>query len=522
MEEAKLSHDDQMLHISLSELTISQPETFNSLPSDLNRSRLIKELSFRLNQLNSWRLELQSSSYSLLNSIDEKIAIYKTLLSLKSFNNVSIQLLRRISNTMLCLIRPATQSANYKIVECQRFEDTKYNLSVLANAYSIIIESFNSIITDIKLLSDNQTLIACSYDSTIRIWNINTGKQLKILVGHKNYIEKIFVSQDEKYLLSASHDMKVIIWDLSKYCKIYEFASHLKPVYDAIITKDQEFIASGDESGCIYVGYWRKFVEKLENRKFLDIDWYVRFEHGSKVRCLESTADGKLLFSGGQIQIKVFDIEKKELKSIFSGHSQIILSMKFLDTENYLISTGQDTKVNIWDVEKLCLIASVKTRHSDYISSICVSHDKNSLYLVGRDPSYSVLNIKNHNEYKHFPLDKGFNNALILKNANEIIICGDHLSVVNLETKQSVFKIHSNFFDNLTILKANHYLKYFFGYFKDGTIKFWSFDSGEVVHVSKLIPNLRSISHTPNFKYLVYISTDNLIIVQNCLFDIHE
>lgn len=522
MEKETTSHDNRTLLASLSELSISQPNAPKSLPSDLNRSRLKKELRFRLNQLNTWRLELQSASVYFLNSLNDQISRYTALLNQKSFDNESISQLRRISQTMLCLIRPTSQSPAYEIVERQRFSELKHNLSVLGNDYSIFLDSFSSIVSDMKILSDDQTLIACSYDGTIRLWNINTGKQLKIFEGHKDYVQKIDVSQDERYLLSASKDKKVIVWDLRKWCKVYEFTSHTKPVFDVFITKDQQFVASGDEEGKVYVGYWGRFVEKLEYSVMPSIEWYVTFEYGASVRCLESNEDGKLLFVGGTAQIKVFDVENKELKSIFSGHSQIVLSIKFLDTNNHLISTGQDLKVNIWDVGKCCLFKSLKSNHLEYISSFCISRDKNFLYFVGRDANYSVLNTKHYDKFEHFKLDRGFNNAVITKNANEIIICEDNMTVVNLETKQTVFKIHSSFTNRLTYIKANHYDKYFLGYFQSGTLNFWSFDSGDIVHSSNLPLGVRNISYTPNFKYLVYISSDNKIIVQKLCFAIHS
>ena len=505
MEGSRMSGGDDGLLSRVSELCLADQGADERFPSDLKYFKLQRELNFRLEQLGRWRLELALVNPEHLIEIDELISAYSTLLNLKSFNPVSVQLLRNISNTMICLKRPTPASLTYQVVQHPRFLPCSPNLSILANAHSIYIDSFSSIITDIRLLRDNSTVIICSFDKTIRIWNVVNGKQLIILYGHQGHIERLELTKDENFLLSASHDNSVFVWDLRVYQKVCELKWHGKVVFDVILTSDEQFVVSGDQSGSVIVGCWEGFVGKLKGGKMEDIELYCRFEHGSKVRCLASSKDGKSIFSAGLGKdIKVWDLQTKMLKSVLSGHRSIIYDLKVLSKTNHLLSTGQDCTVVVWDLDKMCMLDTIKTSHFEYINSICINHDETIAIIAGKSQFYSVIDIGNRRILSKVDIARGYINAIALRNNTELILCEDSVIGLNLTTKETTFKIKGNFKARILALKVSHYEKYFMGYFKDKTVKFWSLDNGEVSFTYTLPTNALSVSHTPNYKYLLY------------------
>ncbi len=65
--------------------------------------------------------------------------------------------------------------------------------------------------------------MACSYmcaaaDATIRIWDLETGRQLHVLEGHLAGVSTIAWSQDSKILASGSDDKSIRLWDPEKVC----------------------------------------------------------------------------------------------------------------------------------------------------------------------------------------------------------------------------------------------------------------------------------------------------------------
>jgi WD40 repeat protein len=59
---------------------------------------------------------------------------------------------------------------------------------------------------------DGNTLASCSQDTTIRLWNANTGELIKTLSGHTRWIYSIAFSPDGNTLASGSSDTTVHLW----------------------------------------------------------------------------------------------------------------------------------------------------------------------------------------------------------------------------------------------------------------------------------------------------------------------
>jgi|GEM_PF-1603948 len=62
---------------------------------------------------------------------------------------------------------------------------------------------------------DGKRLITCSEDATVRIWNIEDGKELQRL-KHSASVYALALHEDGRHLLSGGADKKISLWDLQK------------------------------------------------------------------------------------------------------------------------------------------------------------------------------------------------------------------------------------------------------------------------------------------------------------------
>ncbi len=62
---------------------------------------------------------------------------------------------------------------------------------------------------------DGRTLASSSWDNTIRLWDLETGKELRKLTGHRGKAQSLVFSVDGKTLISAGDDTTLLFWDVA-------------------------------------------------------------------------------------------------------------------------------------------------------------------------------------------------------------------------------------------------------------------------------------------------------------------
>lgn len=58
-------------------------------------------------------------------------------------------------------------------------------------------------------------LISAGRDKTIRLYNCTNGEQLALLLGHDAWVWSLALHPTGKYLYSASEDKSLRVWDLN-------------------------------------------------------------------------------------------------------------------------------------------------------------------------------------------------------------------------------------------------------------------------------------------------------------------
>ncbi|NES20878.1 MAG: protein kinase, partial [Symploca sp. SIO3E6] len=66
----------------------------------------------------------------------------------------------------------------------------------------------------VAIAPDGQMMVSGSYDQTIRLWELPSGKLLRTLLGHTRRVTGIAISSDGKLLASSSYDRTIKLWEL--------------------------------------------------------------------------------------------------------------------------------------------------------------------------------------------------------------------------------------------------------------------------------------------------------------------
>jgi WD40 repeat protein len=67
----------------------------------------------------------------------------------------------------------------------------------------------------IKPKENNQLVVSGSGDKTLRLWDVASGKCVKTLEGHSDYVSSVSFSKDNKIVVSGSGDNTLRLWDVA-------------------------------------------------------------------------------------------------------------------------------------------------------------------------------------------------------------------------------------------------------------------------------------------------------------------
>ena len=77
-----------------------------------------------------------------------------------------------------------------------------------------VIEEHSLGISSLAISKKKLLVASGSYDKTIQIWSLTTGKQVQTFKGHTGWIWSVRFLEDSQFLLSGASDHTVRVWDL--------------------------------------------------------------------------------------------------------------------------------------------------------------------------------------------------------------------------------------------------------------------------------------------------------------------
>ena len=76
------------------------------------------------------------------------------------------------------------------------------------------LQGHTGLISCVAVSADGRRLFSGSGDATIKIWDLETGKEALTLRGHAAGVTSLVRSADGKWLFSGSEDQTITVWDL--------------------------------------------------------------------------------------------------------------------------------------------------------------------------------------------------------------------------------------------------------------------------------------------------------------------
>ncbi|EDO06263.2 WD domain G-beta repeat family protein [Babesia bovis T2Bo] len=176
--------------------------------------------------------------------------------------------------------------------------------------------------------ADGKLLATGSGDSSVRIWDLQTGTPIKTLKGHTNWVMCVLWSPDCTRLASGGMDGRVIIWEPDS------LSSH-------------HITLSGHTKGVTTLA------------------WQPLHHIDLQVRAYPLLASGSMDSS-----IKIWDVKVAQCLRTLSGHTRGISQVLWSgEKSNWLFSASRDTLIKVWDTDKGGLVKDLKG-HGHWINTL--------------------------------------------------------------------------------------------------------------------------------------------------------
>jgi RNA polymerase sigma factor (sigma-70 family) len=275
---------------------------------------------------------------------------------------------------------------------------------------------------------DGKTIASGSFDKTIKLWDVATGKEIRTLSGHTKEVVSISFSPDGKRLASAASQYfgnpeptpgEVKTWDTATGLELRDFEGHGWPAYAVAFSPDGSRIlaAGGGASVSIWDSQTGKKMPSFStgNAPFYalavspDGRWFaiggmdkrVRVrsvlmnpdegfstsEHPDPVFAVAYSPDGKVIASAGAGKptgIHLWDAETGERRPMIESPQRTIRSLAFSKDGKLIAAGAFDGTARLFDVASGKEVLALKGFGSN-VNAVALSPDGTKLAVATED-----------------------------------------------------------------------------------------------------------------------------------------
>ncbi|MDY6786457.1 MAG: DnaJ domain-containing protein [Cyanobacteriota bacterium] len=284
-------------------------------------------------------------------------------------------------------------------------------------------EKHSDVVTSIAVSPDGKIFATGSYDQTVVLWQLSSGRILRTLKGHFDRIYCVAISPDGKLVASGSGDNNVKLWKVSNGQELRTcggwFGGHSQRVLSVAFSPNKRKLVSGSADRTVklwqtstgreirtlkgYSGEVLAIAMNPDGKIFASAgtekSLKIRETSGRLMRAIRGNTvllsatfspDGQILAAGTRNgTIKLWNWARGEEVGTLKGHRDRVCTVAFSPDGQTLLSGSWDRQIKLWDWEEGKEVGTLNG-HRDRVCALAVSPDGNTLISASADRTVKI------------------------------------------------------------------------------------------------------------------------------------
>ncbi len=283
--------------------------------------------------------------------------------------------------------------------------------------------------------SPDETLrVADIYNDKVIIWDATQQKELDTFNTIGTTAENARFSSDGMQFAIACWNHKIQIWQANTSDTRSFFSGFGSVPYFVVFMQDSNTLVGGNwgSTGKIFWNINRREAERILPPKA---------KRRSLRKCMALSPDDQLLaIDTGNNNIQIWHIETEELVAELTGHENLIFSLTYSPTGEYLVSGGLKDELYVWDVarwEKRHTLIG----HTSSVEAIAFHPNGERFVTSSRDGTALLWNVETGEQISPLPLPDTLDDSSLYRGEPqeiERVINGGNLQWKDNQHMQSI------------------------------------------------------------------------------------